>query len=263
MRVIITKNETQGHIINKYKFKVFSLGGSDTANDDTPVAAEPRTEPVSSESATKAVESHAISSASKDALVESLLKKTDEMSSNFIKLQMKLEEQEENFKAELEAAKKVAYAQGQSDARGIFEKEQEAAAKNSVTQFSKSVQLLEKSASEFHGALGRIENELIHAAVDIAKEVVAMEITERSGAIAAKLASKLISDLQTSARVTLKVNPADHGAVSEQVGKLEYVDILSDSAISPGGVIAISDSGNIDSEIMKRYERVKKAALGG
>ncbi|MBN2896713.1 MAG: hypothetical protein JXK05_12570 [Campylobacterales bacterium] len=175
---------------------------------------------------------------------------------------MKLEDQEEAFKSKLEAAKKEAYEKGASDTRAKVKQEQEVAAASRMEQLAKSVQTLERSAGEFHAALGRIENELLHAAVDIAKEVVSMEVTERSGAIAAKLSSKLISDLQGSARVTLKVNPQDHGSVSEKVGPLQYVSIISDSAVSPGGVIALSDSGNIDSEIMKRYERVKKAALG-
>ncbi|MEA1916045.1 MAG: hypothetical protein U9N42_00790 [Campylobacterota bacterium] len=36
---------------------------------------------------------------------------------------------------------------------------------------------------------------------------------------------------------------------------------MSDSAVSAGGVVAISDAGNIDSDLMKRYERVKEMAL--
>ncbi|WP_366921370.1 hypothetical protein [Sulfuricurvum sp. MLSB] len=31
--------------------------------------------------------------------------------------------------------------------------------------------------------------------------------------------------------------------------------------MSPGGVVAISDVGNIDSEIKKRYERLKRSLL--
>lgn len=262
MEVVITKNDLESHSVNKYKFKVLSMGGAAEAQQPEslePVVASVSVEPVRQN---EPLEAHAISSASRDALVESLLKKTDEMSSNFIKLQMKLEDQEEAFKSKLEAAKKEAFEKGMNEARAKIKQEQDGAAASRLEQFAKSIQTLERSAGEFHAALGRIENELVHAAVDIAKEVVAMEVSERSGLIAAKLSSKLISDLQGSARVTLKVNPQDHGAVSEKIGALHYVSIISDSAVSPGGVIALSDSGNIDSEIMKRYERVKKAALG-
>jgi flagellar assembly protein FliH len=256
MDVVITKAALQGHSVNKYKFKVLSMGAAstpETAQNDAPPMPMPKEE---------RAQEHAISSSSRDALVESLLKKTDEMSSNFIKLQMKLEDQEEAFKGTLEAAKKEAFEQGMQEAMARAKQEGEASASAHLEQFAKSVQTLERSASEFHAALGRIEHELVHAAIDIAKEVVAMEVSERSEQIATKLASKLIKDLQGSTQVTLKVNPKDHGAVSEKVGSLAHVSVLSDSAIAPGGVVALSDSGNIDSEIMKRYERVKKAALG-
>ncbi len=262
MDVVITKEGFDAHSVNKYKFKVFSMGAQ--GEEPQPETALAKSVPEPNHPAPKGdpVESHTISSASRDALVESLLKKTDEMSSNFIKLQMKLEDQEEAFKVKSAAVQKEAFEKGVNETRAKMKQEQDAAVATKLDQFAKSIQTLERSAGEFHAALGRIEHELTHAAVDIAKEVVFMEVSERSGAIAAKLSAKLITDLQGSASVTLKVNPQDHGAVSEKIGALAYVSIVSDGAVSPGGVIALSDSGNIDSEIMKRYERVKKAALG-
>ncbi|MEA1918431.1 MAG: flagellar assembly protein FliH [Campylobacterota bacterium] len=259
MAVVISKKNTDLHSVDKYKFKVLSFGG----HEEEAAEVKNETPTVLESSSGESIENHELSSSSKDELVESLLKKTDEMSSNFIKLQMRLEEKEAEFKQELEAARKEAYDQGIADAKGQLQSENVEREADSVEQFSKSVQVLEKSASEFETALGRVENELINAAVDIAKEVILVELDEHSGEIATKLSEELIQDLQESAKVTLKVNPKDHGRVSEKVGKLDHIEIVSDSAISPGGVIAVSDSGNIDSEIMKRYERVKRAALGG
>ncbi|MEA3523590.1 MAG: flagellar assembly protein FliH [Campylobacterota bacterium] len=261
MAVVISKNSTDEHNVNKYKFKVLSFTGHEDECESSSLIDEAEVEQNSSVQET--IENHEISSSSKDELVESLLKKTDEMSSNFIKLQMRLEEKENEFKTTLEIAKKESYEQGLSDAKEQLKNENEKKQVSSVEQFSKSVLALEKSALEFETALGDVENELINAAVDIAKEVILVELDEHSSDIAAKLSHELIQDLQKSAKVTLKVNPNDHGKVSQQVGKLERVEIISDSAISPGGVVALSESGNIDSEIMKRYERVKKAALGG
>jgi len=260
MPVVITKKNTSSHSVDKYKFKVLSSSGHETQKKSNLVD---ELDTPDEEVIVENIEKHEISSSSKDELVESLLKKTDEMSSNFIKLQMRLEEKENEFKIELESAKKESYEQGLADAKGKLESESNALQANSVEQFSKSIVALEKSASEFEDALGRIENELVNAAIDIAKEVILVELDEHSGNIATKLSEDLIQDLKESAKVTLKVNPNDHGVVSEKIGKLAHIEIVSDSAISPGGVIAISESGNIDSEIMKRYERVKRAALGG
>ena len=260
MAIVITKSNTDSHSVDKYKFKVLSSARHETQKTSELVSESYISE---EEAVQESIENHEISSSSKDELVESLLKKTDEMSSNFIKLQMRLEEKESEFKAELESAKKESYEQGLKDAKEQLESEKNALQKDSIEQFSKSITALEKSASEFEDALGRIENELVNAAVDIAKEVILVELDEHSGDIAARLSQELIQDLKESAKVTLKVNPSDHGIVSEKIGKLAHIEIISDSAISPGGVIAISESGNIDSEIMKRYERVKKVALDG
>ncbi len=262
MAVVISKKSTDSHIIDKYKFKVLSFGGHEkneqeyTSENSTNVEKE-------QENSLEDVHSHEISSSSKDELVESLLKKTDEMSSNFIKLQMRLEEKEEEFKIELEKVKEEAYNQGLKDAKEKLLNEQENQLENTIEQFTKSINTLDESATEFKNSLNKIENELVNAAIDIAKEVILVELDKNSSDIAVRLSSELIEDLKESAKITLKVNPKDHTKVSEKIGKLENIDIISDSAISPGGVIAISDSGNIDSEIMKRYERVKRAALGG
>ena len=67
--------------------------------------------------------------------------------------------------------------------------------------------------------------------------------------------------MQSASKITLKVNPKDHGEISQRVGSLEHVEVISDSAVSEGGVIALSDAGNIDAQISKRFERVKRAAL--
>jgi flagellar assembly protein FliH len=261
MAVVISKKNSNSHSVDKYKFKVLSFGAHEQKDEnDSKVE---HVENFNDESAGEAVLNHELSSSSKDELVESLLKKTDEMSSNFIKLQMRLEEKEKEFKIALQEAEKEAYNKGLQDAKAQLLSEQEKQQENTLEQFAKSITALEKSAKDFEDSLGKIENELVNAAVDIAKEVILVELDKNSADIALKLSKELIEDLKESAKITLKVNPKDHANVSEKLGKLEHIDIISDSAISPGGVIAISESGNIDSEIMKRYERVKRAALGG
>jgi flagellar assembly protein FliH len=260
MAVVISKRNTELHTVDKYKFKVLSSAVVNHEEEKSEKSTQTLSEKEDIESA---IVTHEISPSSKDELVESLLKKTDEMSSNFIKLQMRLEEKEDEHKIALEAAKKEAYEQGLNDAKSKLQSEQVEVESGKVEQLSKSILSLEKSAKAFETALGRIENELVNAAVDIAKEVILIELDQHSVEVAVKLSKELIEDLQGSAKITLKVNPNDHGKISEKVGKLDHVEFVSDSAISPGGVIATSESGNIDSEIMKRYERVKRAALGG
>jgi flagellar assembly protein FliH len=189
------------------------------------------------------------------------MKKTDDMSSNFIKLQMRLESMEEEHKGEIITTKEESFKNGLASAKEKFLKDEGVQLSLARDQYATSVKTLEDSATEFKSALQGIKNNLITAALDIAKEVVNIELNENSKNIASVLSSELIKELQSASKITLKVNPKDHGEISQRVGSLEHIEVISDSAVSEGGVIALSDAGNIDAQISKRFERVKRAAL--
>jgi len=258
MATVIPSDRLEAHNVNKYNFKVINIAKEQEQKKPSSPANASKTQ--EKEKITE-VDSSALSSSSKESLIESLMQKTDEMSSNFIKLQMKLEQKEEEFEATLAKAKEEAFAQGLeaglAKAKGELEENKE----KSLALFRESVKKLDESAHSFENALEGIKNELVAAAVDIAQEVVKVELSENSNKIAILLADELMKELQSASKVTLKVNPANHGAISEHIGNLDYVSIVSDSAVSEGGVIIISDAGNIDAQISKRFERVKRAAL--
>jgi len=258
MATVISNDRVERHNVHKYNFKVIAFGSN--ANDasmredqnsvnETPVAQA------------KEIDSSALDTKSKESLIESLMKKTDEMSSNFIKLQMKLEAKEEEFKEELQKAKEEAFAEGMKAGKAQALEEIDKNLNEKLSLFTNSIEKLESSATEFEHSLESLKNELVNAAIDIAQEVIKIELDTNSAEVAKVLANELIHDLQGASKVTLKVNPKDHAAVSEHLGKLEHITVLADSAVSEGGVIVISDAGNIDAQIQKRFERVKKAAL--
>ena len=249
--------------MDKYKFKVFSMNdGTDSSSSKDEVIREEIQAPTpNAQEDHNEVDASALSSNSKDSLIESLMKKTDEMSSNFIKLQMKLETMSDEHKLELEKVKDESFQKGVETGLEQANKAVEDNYSNSVEQFSTSVKTLEQSAKEFEVALENIKSSLIEAACDIAKEVISVELSQNSDEIAKVLSEELLKELQNASKVKIKVNPKNHGAVSQSVGSLEHVDVVSDSAVSEGGVIVLSDAGNIDAQIKKRFERVKKAAL--
>ena len=257
MATIINSDAIENHNVDKYNFKVIALGGSDDKKQENKHVAEHTPQPSASE-----VDSSALSSNSKDSLIESLMQKTDEMSSNFIKLQMKLEAKEEEFANELKKAKEEAFAEGMQAGEAKAKEEIDKNLNVKLSLLEEGIRRLDTSAQEFSHALEGIKSELVVAALDIAKEVVKVEVSENSMDIAKVLADELIKDLQGASQINIKVNPKDHAAVSEHLGSLENIKVLSDSAVSEGGVIVISDAGNIDAQITKRFERVKKAALG-
>jgi flagellar assembly protein FliH len=258
MATVISKNKLDSHHVGKYNFKIIALGNSleeESEHTKSPTKEEPEKKKITD------VDSSALSSSSKESLIESLMQKTDEMSSNFIKLQMKLESKEEEYKNSLIKAKEDAFTEGIEAGVAKALNDSELQLKSSAEMFAESIKKIEKSAKEFETALEAIKSDLMRAAVDIAHEVVKVELSENSNEIAKVLSDELLNELQSASQVTLKVNPKNHGAISEYIGKQERVSIISDSAVSEGGVVVISDAGNIDAQISKRFQRVKRAAL--
>ena len=270
MAKVISSSTISNHTTQKYNFKVFSMG-DDSRSKKSVLDSSPEVKDVSDKTSSEMelpeplvngdVDSSALSTGSKDSLIESLLKKTDEMSSNFIKLQMKLEEMTDEHKQELEKIKESSFEEGMK--AGIVKAEElsEESFENGLNQFSSSVSTLEASAAQFEVALEDVKSHLIEAALDISKEVIKIELSKHSSDIAKLLSDELLDELQNASKVTLKVNPKDHGEISSHVGSLKHVEVLSDTAVSAGGVVVLSDAGNIDASLTKRFERVKKAAL--
>jgi len=260
---VISSDSILAHNVDKYNFKVIALGSNsdEESSLETSSLSEQSAQEDNSKTRVTDVDSSELSTSSKESLIESLMKKTDDMSSNFIKLQMKLEAKEEEYKTELEKAKEAAFNEGMQAGKAKAIEDGDISATDAIKQFSVSVKKLEESANSFEVALEGIKDNLITAALDISKEVVNIELNENSKEVAKILSDELMKELQSASKITLKVNPKDHGAISEHVGSLKHIEVVSDSAISKGGVIAISDAGNIDAEISKRFERVKKAVL--
>jgi flagellar assembly protein FliH len=262
---VIAEDKLSKHTMDKYKFKVFSMNAegekSDRSKEESSTKKTQEEQSDSSKQSSGDVDSSALSTSSKDSLIESLMKKTDEMSSNFIKLQMKLETMSDEHKVELEKVKEESYQKGMEAGLEQAKSNVEKSYSDSIELFSSSVEKLEKSAKEFEVALENIKASLIEAACDIAKEVIKVELSENSDEVAKVLSQELLNELQSASKVRLKVNPKNHGAISQSLSSMKHVEILSDNAVSEGGVIVLSDAGNIDAQIKKRFERVKKAAL--
>ncbi|WP_297434214.1 flagellar assembly protein FliH [Sulfurimonas sp.] len=257
MATIITGDSIEKHNVDKYNFKVIALGANDEAEQSPQYTSENHPKARVTD-----VDSSALSQSSKDSLIESLMQKTDDMSSNFIKLQMKLEAKEEEHVNELKKAKEEAFAEGMKAGEAKAMEDIDKNLNVKLTLLEDSIKKLDTSAQEFASALEGIKNELVVAALDISKEVLKVELSENSAEVAKVLSDELIKELQSASKIELKINPKDYASVSEHLGSLQNVKVLSDSAVSEGGVIVMSDAGNIDAQISKRFQRVKKAALG-
>ena len=262
MAEVISNQNIARHNVDKYNFKVLALGsGAKRAtfksfDKEELQQSAPQENPTAIQQA-----SSSQSDSSKDSIIESLLKKTDEMSSNFIKLQMKLESMQEEHKKELEMLKQNSLEEGILKGKEEAKKECETKYNETLTLFTSSISKLESKANEYNSELEKLKNELTSAALDIAKEVVSIELDEHSNQVAEALANSLIEDLQNASKITLKVNPKDFTHISQNFQELQHIKVVADSAVNEGGVIAISDIENIDAQIQNRFERVKRVIL--
>jgi flagellar assembly protein FliH len=260
MKNIIENGDAKSHTIEPYHFKV--LGG--VSNVHEPEEVKNISEPVQDEVVKETPNEPVMQvDEQQNKFIEELLKKSDELSTNIIKLQMQIEKQEEEFnnrlQNELEREAQSSYEKGYQKAK----EDLEAVTKEAKDKFLNSINTLETESKKGDEFLKQVENELSSTAVEIAKEVILKELKNSSSDIAAALSKKLIEELKDAKNIKLKVNPADYEALNEIYSNIENIKVDSDSAITKGGVVILSDVGNLDGNISTRLEKVKNLIENG
>ena len=280
---VITSETSPAHFIENYRFKV--LGSNERAQDSAPVLIEennlseelneqnleqggekfvPQNQPVhqmqanmQNHFAPQPQNSQAHQPGFDSSFVEELLKKTDELSSNIIKLQMQIENQESEFAKRLEAEIARAKEDGKNEGIAQTNAANEAKIKELEAKFSASAAKLDEQYVKFDEFLKKSEEELGQTAIKIAKEVIEKEVSSASSQIAHHLANSLIKELSDVKNIEIRVNPEDSDYLKEQFSKNERVKVSADDAISKGGVVIISEGGNIDATMQTRLEKLK------
>lgn len=262
---VITSETSPAHFIENYRFKV--LGSNERAQDSAPVLIEENnlSEELNEQNLEQGGENFAPQPQNSQAhqpgfdssFVEELLKKTDELSSNIIKLQMQIENQESEFAKRLEAEIARAKEDGKNEGIAQTNAANEAKIKELEAKFSASAAKLDEQYAKFDEFLKKSEEELGQTAIKIAKEVIEKEVSSASSQIAHHLANSLIKELSDVKNIEIRVNPEDSDYLKEQFSKNERVKVSADDAISKGGVVIISEGGNIDATMQTRLEKLK------
>ena len=280
---VITNETSPAHFIENYRFKV--LGSNERAQDSAPVLIEennlseelneqnleqggenftPQSQParqmqpnMQNHFAPQPQNSQAHQPGFDSSFVEELLKKTDELSSNIIKLQMQIENQESEFAKRLEVETIRAKEDGKNEGIAQTNAANEAKIKELEAKFSASAAKLDEQCIKFDEFLKKSEEELGQTAIKIAKEVIEKEVSSASSQIAHHLANSLIKELSDVKNIEIRVNPEDSDYLKEQFSKNERVKVSADDAISKGGVVIISEGGNIDATMQTRLEKLK------
>ena len=69
--------------------------------------------------------------------------------------------------------------------------------------------------------------------------------------------STLIEDLKESSNITIKVNSENYEVLSDIFKDNSKVRVVADDAITAGGVMLLSEKGNLDGNISARLEQIK------
>lgn len=260
-----TKGE---HTVEPYRFKVLALHSSEPkelAKEPAPVAA-PAVSDESSDQANLNLEideqsapaDQNSSNTVESTFIEELLKRTDDLSGNIVKLQMQIENQENEFKARLESETARAKEEGLREGQELAKAEYEVLLNENSKKYSNSIEKLDEQTSKLESLLSSSQSEIAATAIEIAKEVVLKEIKDSSAQIASNIAKSLIEELNQATTIEIKANPKDYEFLKSNLTQKSHIKITSDDAVSAGGVIILSDIGNVDGSVMARFNKIKK-----
>jgi len=251
MENIIGQNELDKHTIQRYRFKVLGSGnakGETIDNEALEIDSNKNCNIVQNEN----------NDQQQNQFVEELLKKSDLLSTNIIKLQMQIEKQESDFANRLRDTvareKEISFDEGYEKSKAELEKKYQ----EKISAYIETARKLDIKTQEFNNFLKKLEKNLLDTSLEIAKEVVKKEILTSSSDIAIALAKELIKDLKDTSTMTIKTNPENYEALNEVFKDNDKVNVQSDDAVSIGGVVFLSEKGNLDGNLSARFEQIKQ-----
>lgn len=256
-KTVITPNDVKKHTIDKYNFR--GINDVSNTNKQTTIQSNSSSEIDNSMNASNDsyIANSTIDNKKLIEITEAVLVKAEELSTNLKSVENELKEQKAQFEAQLKETKERSYQDGYSagyeEAKVKFENETNEIKK----RFADAINALELSTTQAHTMMETLEKELSSIALDIAKEVILIEVDKNSKEIAKELANALIENVKEATKITLKVNPSDAQFLKENLDEDLKIEIESNSAIAKGGVVIVSDIGNIDGSVMTRFSNIK------
>lgn len=249
---LIAKNKIDRHRVSKYEFRPI------TADEPVNIA---ETSVTNQDITPNDIVNTEQESGIEKELIEKLLFKTDELSSSLAKMQIQFEKQELEMESRINTARNDAYKDGMLEGVEKTKKELEAELTKQKEAWIDSAIKLDKIMQDSQKHLRELEKELSAIAVDIAKEVIACEVSENSSKIATALAKELLGSIADTTDILLRVNNADFQEVSENLKDYKKIKIEADNAVKNGGVIISNCGGLIDGSISNRYKTLKQSVL--
>ena len=255
---VIEQDKMGRHTIQRYRFKVLgSVKSEEEREEYGKQNVETSDFQPEKSSNTNDIVKNDSADINQNKFIEELLKKSDTLSTNIIKLQIQIEKQESEFEARLKESvareKEIAYNEGYAKAKAELEEKYN----EKMANYIESAKKFKEKMDSIDGYFAKIEKNLLDTSLEVAREVIKKEISNVSSQVALSLSKALVEDLKDAVKITIKTNPKDYDTLKEVFAQDVRVEVHTDSAISPGGVILLSERGNLDGSISARLEKVK------
>ena len=108
-----------------------------------------------------------------------------------------------------------------------------------------------------------VEGEVVELALQVAKKVVAREVTiDRE--IALTLVKVSLAKLHNRVVAEVHLHPDDYAYVSEHLDQLDYrgrIDLVEDKSISLGGSLIHTETGDIDARIESQFDEISHGLM--
>ncbi len=167
----------------------------------------------------------------------------------------------EQLAAHLRATRQSGYQDGYRDGLVALENFKQSFAAQTTAQIGTVLQSLTGGLDGLQQEMART---LAIAATQLARQIVRSELAT-APELVAQVAQEAIDTLLLSARhITLRVHPDDHAFVAQGAADVlaaRGARLLSDAALTRGGVLVESDIGVIDASLEARWRRAS-ASLG-
>ena len=249
MGKVINENNLNQHEIKKFEFAALEVVQEDTS-DFNPTNFTQQTPDTTK---IKVTEENNNSEKSPD--IDALLQKIDTLSDENIKTEIRLETLQKEFDEKIKSSTEEAYQKGKEEGVKDTQQTLQEHSDDLNIQLVKSITALEEQLQSQVTFLNAIEDELVETSTLIAKKIIKKELEENSHKVALTLAKTFLKDLKEASSITLKVNPKDAHYIQEHFKEQKTIMIDADDAINKGGIIILSDIGNIDGNIDTRIEK--------
>ena len=249
---VISEHESNHHTIVKYQFKKMDLDIDESSHlFESEVSTDiPNVKPTIETKENQIVNDESLNSTLSAEKLEDLMQSINNIENQF-------QSQNSKFISYFEEDKIQSYQNGIKEGKEVTQTQLNEEMNNIKTRLIEAIEHINTESSKLENSIKKLELELSSVAIDIAKQVIDNELSAQSQKIATGLAKSLIKDLSDATEILIKVHPDDYGYLKQNLSQDVKVKVEADNAIAKGGVVVVSDAGNIDGSIKERFSRVK------